>query len=96
MRNYIYDNYTIKELEQILSFIQYNDNGYPTSNCIAKGKLNNIFFKKLNLTKIKKLYNSDYLSLFNEYYTILNKIIKTNRIFGIVQNEEGIFEFSDY
>ncbi len=94
MRNYIYDNYTIKELEQILSFTKHNNNGYPTSNCIAKGKSNNIFFKKLNLTKIRELYNGDYLSLFDEYYTILNKVIKTNRIFGIVQNEEGIFEFS--
>ena len=95
MKNYIYDNYTIKELEQILSFTKYNDNGYPTSNCIAKGKSNNIFFKKLNLTKIQKLYKDDYLSLFDEYYTILSKIIKTNRIFGIVQNEKGIFEFSE-
>ena len=95
MRNYIYDNYNIKELEQILSFTKHNDSGYPTSNCIAKGKSNNIFFKKLNLTKIQKLYNGDYLSLFDEYYTILNKVIKTNRIFGIVQNEEGIFEFSE-
>ena len=95
MKNYIYDNYTIKDLEQILSFTKYNDNGYPTSNCIAKGKSNNIFFKKLNLTKIQKLYKDDYLSLFDEYYTILSKIIKTNRIFGIIQNEKGIFEFSE-
>ena len=97
MKNYTYNNYTIKELEKILSFTNhtYTNNGYPTSNCIAKGSLNNIFFKKLNLTKICELYNGDYLSLFDEYYTILNKIINTNRIFGIIQNEQGIFEFSE-
>ena len=95
MKSYMYGNYTIKELEQILSFTKYTNNGYPTSNCIAKGKLNNIFFKKLNLKKIRELYNDDYLLLFDEYYTILNKIISTNRIFGIIQNEQGIFEFSE-
>ncbi|MCI5702157.1 MAG: hypothetical protein MR266_05265 [Erysipelotrichaceae bacterium] len=95
MKSYIYDNYTSKELEQILSFTKHANSGYPTSNCIVKGKFNNIFFKKLNLTKICELYNDDYLLLFNEYYTILNKIIRINKIFGIIQNEQGIFEFSE-
>ncbi len=94
MKSYIYDNYSNEELEKIITFDNYTDNGYPTSNCIAKGYLNDIFFKKLNLAKIYELYKGDYLLLFNEYYKIINQLIKTNKILGIIQNKEGIFEFS--
>ena len=67
MKSYIYDNYSKEELEKIMNFTNHINSGYPTSNCIAKGHLNNVFFKKLNLTKICELYKGDYLSLFNEY-----------------------------
>ena len=70
MKSYIYDNYSNEELEKIITFDNYTDNGYPTSNCIAKGYLNDIFFKKLNLAKIYELYKGDYLLLFNEYYKL--------------------------
>ncbi len=95
MKSYIYDSYSHEELEKIVHFTNHTNNGYPTSNCIARGYFNNIFFKKLNFPKICELYKGDYLSLFNEYYTIINQIMKTNKILGIIQNEEGIFEFSE-
>lgn len=95
MKSYIYDNYSDENLKKIINFTSHANNGYPTSNCIEKGHFNNIFYKKLNQTKIYELYKGDYLSLFNEYYTTINQIIKTNKILGIIQNEKGIFEFSE-
>ena len=93
----IYDK-TLKEMlleymENLDSFIT-NTSGYPTSNCQTKGELNDVFFKKLNTSKIKKLYSGDYLSLFNEYYNLLQGKVKTNKIIALLYNDNDIFEFS--
>ena len=93
----VYDK-TLKEMlleyiEELDTFI-INANGYPTSNCQTKGEVNGVFFKKLNTTKIEKLYGGDYLSLFNEYYNLLQGRVKTNKIIAMLYKDNDIFEFS--
>ena len=80
-------------IEKLDGFI-INTSGYPTSNCQTKGEVNDVFFKKLNTTKIKKLYSGDYLSLFNEYYNLLQGKVKTNKIIALLYKDNDIFEFS--
>lgn len=96
MKSIVYGDYTEKQLEELLSSINYLNGGYPTSNCLAKGYKDNIFFKKLNKNKIKKLFNGDYILLFDEYYRIIKQLIKINRIYGIsIDDNADIYEFSE-
>lgn len=89
------DNISEEDLRCILNnYIDFSDVGYQTSNSILKGKKENTFFKKLNIKKIKSLYNGDYLKLFNEYYFYIRNIIKTNEIIGLIEEEGEIYEFS--
>lgn len=96
MKSFIYENYNKKQLVELINSVSYLNSGYPTSNCLAKGYKDNIFFKKLNKEKIKKLFGGDYVSLFDEYYRIIKRLIKTNNIFGITIDDNGdIYEFSE-
>lgn len=69
--------------------------GYPTSNSQMNGKNELVFFKKLNVNKINELYKGDYISLFDEYYKLLDGRVITNQIIAIVKKDNDIFEFSE-
>ena len=96
MKSVIFDdNITEKELlDRLINCINNND-GYVTSNCLFKAITENIFIKKLNVNKIKHLYNGDYLDLFREYYKKIRKIVNTNIIIGLIDNNGEIYEFSN-
>lgn len=95
MRCVIFDkNITEEELLDKLSDCTKNNNGYATSNCLMKACSENIFIKKLNASKIKNLYKGDYLNLFSEYYRKIRKVVNTNFIIGLIENNGEIYEFS--
>ena len=96
MKSVIFDE-SIKEekLLDILSHSTNNNEGYATSNCLLKANIENIFIKKLNVSKIKHLYKGDYLNLFSEYYRKIRKIVNTNLIIGLLEYNGEMYEFSN-
>ena len=94
MKSFVYDSYNEEQLLKLINSSNYFNNGYPTSNCLVKGSTNDVFFKKLNVDKIKKLFKGDYLILFDEYNRTIIKLVKTKDIFGIISDEMNIYEFS--
>ena len=67
MKSFVYDSYNEEQLLKLINSSNYFNNGYPTSNCLVKGSTNDVFFKKLNVDKIKKLFKGDYLILFDVF-----------------------------
>lgn len=94
MKSLIYSSYNEEQLLKLINPTNYFNNGYPTSNCLVKGSTNEVFFKELNVDKIKQIFHGDYLLLFDEYYNIIKKLVKTNEILGIIYHEGNIYEFS--
>ena len=91
------NNYNREKLEYIIqNSFDLSTFGYKTSNSLKKGRKGNVFFKKLDVNKIKQLYGGDYIKLFYKYYNLISKIIKTNNIIGIINYEEYLYEFSNY
>lgn len=92
--------YIIKELPQkiIETVLNQNDNSpkVMTSNTISSGVIEGrIFYKKLNMEKIRKLYQGDYIELWKNNYELLSKILPLNQIYGIIEKDDGsIYEFS--
>lgn len=67
-----------------------------TSNSVSNGVVEGVFFKKLNDEKIKKLYDGNYIQLWQESYNLLKQIIPLNNIYGLVEFENGnLYEFSE-
>ena len=94
MKSLIYSSYNEEQLLKVINSVNYYNDGYPTSNCLVKGSTNEVFFKKLNVDKIKKIFKGNYLLLFDEYYNIIRILVKTNNILGIISHEGNIYEFS--
>lgn len=94
MKKVIYSSYSEEQLLELINSIKDYDNGYPTSNCLIKGSSNEVFIKKLNITKINSLFKGDYLLLFDEYYNVIRNLVKTNNILGIISYDGNIYEFS--
>lgn len=95
MRTIVYDGVSENFLTKVLeNYKDIGNVGYQTSNCVKKGKYNNVFFKELNFKKIEKLYTGEYITLFNEYYNQIKNLVKTNQILGLLQKDNEIYEFS--
>ena len=95
MKSVIFDErFTEEELLEKLSKCNNNVNGYITSNCLLKASIGDFFIKKLNAGKIRELYQGDYLDLFKEYYSKVRKLVHTNQIIGLVENDGELYEFS--
>lgn len=92
--------YIIKEVPQkiIETVLNQNDNSpkVMTSNTISSGVIEGrIFYKKLNMEKIRKVYQGDYIELWKNNYELLFKILPLNQIYGIIEKDDGsIYEFS--
>lgn len=96
----INNSYIIKDIpKNIIEIVMNRKNDKPnvmTSNTISSGIIeDNIFYKKLNIDKIRQIYKGDYIELWKTNYKILSKIVPLNQIYGIIENEDGnIYEFS--
>ena len=97
MRSVLFsDKLTENDLLNKLSKCKKNNDGYITSNCLFKASVDDIFIKKLNTDKIRHLYKGDYFNLFNEYYNKIKNILNTNQIFGLLEIEGEVYEFSKF
>ena len=94
MKSLIYSSYNEEQLLKVINSTKYYNDGYPTSNCLVKGSTNEVFFKKLNVDKIKRNFEGNYLLLFDEYYNTIRNLVETNNILGIISHEGNIYEFS--
>ena len=65
-----------------------------TAYTLVNGTVDGYFYKKLNVPKIKQRYNGNYINLLIEYYEKLKKYVNCNKIVGIIQNDDDIYEIS--
>lgn len=65
-----------------------------TSYTSVNGYIDEYFYKKLNMAKIRNRYNGDYVSLLIKYYKLLKKYVLCNKLYGIISNNGDLFEIS--
>ena len=92
------DRFIIRSIpEEIIRHAKESkENVSQTAFSINRGNsLGQLYFKKLNITKIKKRYKGNYIQLWKNNYEILSNLIPLNDFYGIIETEDGeIFEFS--
>lgn len=65
-----------------------------TSYTSINGCIDEYFYKKLNMDKIRNRYKGDYASLLIKYYELLNKYVQCNKLYGIISNGNDLFEIT--
>lgn len=65
-----------------------------TAYTLVNGCIDNYFYKKINMPKVKERYYGDYVKLLITYYSRIRKYIDCNKLYAICNIDGGIYEIS--
>ena len=65
-----------------------------TSYTLVNGCIDDYFYKKINMDKVKKRYSGNYADLLLKYYKSLSRCIKCNQLCALILSGNDLFEIS--